>query len=187
MLKEKMVKEQMRLNTLIEKKDIKIKSQNNQIIKMKSFIKCQKSRRAEITEKTGISIKVEDISMIRVENERLHHFYAQGKSHTISLKRQPKFTKGSERPKFQNTINKMRPAISCQNLSTLKQVTRSFDSPQNLMASSSDIISDKDSGFGSFRSDKLSVNYNNYEEKSAAKYSAPTEKCKRRERRTSWG
>jgi hypothetical protein len=97
----------------------------------------------------------------------------------------------------------MRPAISCQNLSTLTKVTRLYDSPQHLMASScenlspdstkpailtrkklnlkihSELISDKDSGFGSFRSD----NNNDYEEKSAAKYPAPTEKCKRRERR----
>ena len=64
MLKEKMVKEQMRLNTLIEKKDIKIKSQNDQIIKMKSFIKCQKSRKADIPKKTCLSIKVENISML---------------------------------------------------------------------------------------------------------------------------
>jgi hypothetical protein len=207
MLKEKMVKEQMRLNTLTEKKDKKIKSQNDQIIKMKSFIKCQKSRKADIPEKNCLSIKVENTSMLRVENERLHDFYAQGKSHTTSLKRQPKFTKGSERPKFHNSMNKMRPAMSCQNLSILTQATRPYDSPPNLMASScenlsadstktailtrktlnlklhSDIISDKDSGFGSFRSDKLTNNNNNYEDKSAHKYSAQTEKCKRRERR----
>ena len=115
MLKEKMVKEQMRLNTLIAKKDIKIQTQTDQIIKMKSLINCQKSRKADIPEKNCLSIKVEDSSMLRVENERLHDFYAQGKSHTTSLKRQPKFTKGSERPKFHNTINKMRPAMSCQN------------------------------------------------------------------------
>jgi hypothetical protein len=238
MLKEKMVKEQMRLNTLIVNKDLKIKSQNDQIIKMKSLIRCQKSKSADIPEKTCLSIKV--------ENERLHDFYAQGKSHTTSLKRQPKFTKGSERPKFHNSMNKMRPAMSCQNLSTLTQVKGPYDSPPNPMASScenlssdstktailtrktlnmklhSDIISDKDSGFGSFRSDKLTNldkqgdglnisptvtvgankkleenrgilktswafvetnNNNNYEDKSAQKYSAQTEKCKRRERR----
>ena len=144
---------------------------------------------------------------IRIENERLHDFYAQAKSHTTSLKRQPKFTKGSERPKFHNTINKMRPAMSCQNLSTLTKVSKSHDLFPNLLASScenlsedltkqailmrkksnlklhSDVISDKDSGFGSFRSDKLTNNNNNYGDKSAHKYTAETEKSKRRERR----
>ena len=93
LLKEKMIKEQKRLNTLIEKKDEQIKSQNDQILNLRNMSKSQQSKRADTPEKSGISIRIADSSKLSDKTERLHDFYAHTKSYTTSLRRQPKFTK----------------------------------------------------------------------------------------------
>jgi hypothetical protein len=81
MLKEKMAKEQMRLNTLIEKKDIKIKSQNDQIIKMKSLIKLNLKNQEEQTYlkrlafslriSAGLELKMRDYMIVMLKENHI--------------------------------------------------------------------------------------------------------------------
>ena len=107
----------------------------------------------------------------------------------MSLRRQPKFTKGSERP---TSVTKIRQTYSCQNISLVgiddntkdaKEIPKKLSENQNsqtLITQEPNLckISDKDSGFGSFRSSTL-----NSEENPKAIKSTATEKYKRRERR----
>ena len=187
MLREKMLGEQVRLKNIIEEKDRKIKSQDRQIMKLKSVIELQKS---QVLSKKPCTCDINKT----MENTRSTHFYPNYRGNTVSLRRQPKFTKASGRP---SSVSKIRQTYSCQNISLVgieKNPKDASDIPlklsENLLPVNSQtlttqkpnscIISDKDSGFGSFRSSPVnSEEYPTPEEKRSTK----AEKYKRRERR----
>ena len=86
-----MVKEQLRLNNIIAEKDRKIKSQDIQIIRLKSVLDLQTSQ-VEAVQPCSCD------NNIRIEKTRSNNFYSNYRGNTVSLRRQPKFTKESERP-----------------------------------------------------------------------------------------
>ena len=187
MLREKMLREQVRLKNIIEEKDKKIKSQDRKIMKLKSVIELQKSQVVATKPCTCDSNTT-------MEKTKADNLYSNYRGNTVSLRRQPKFTKGSERP---SSVSKIRQTYSCQNISLLGIEKNPKDAsdislklsenhfPVNSQAlttqkPNSYIISDKDSGFGSFRSSP--VNSEEYP-KPEDKRSTKAEKYKRRERR----
>ena len=181
------MKEQVRLTNMLEEKDRRIKSQDMQIIRSKDVTELQKSQvaaRKPCTCDTNT----------KMEKTNSKILYPNYRGNTVSLRRQPKFTKGSERP---TSVSKIRQTYSCQNISLvgidnnprnakeipIKHSENIFpQNPQTLITQkhNSHIISDKDSGFGSFRSN--TVNPEEYPKPKEIE-SKTTQKYKRRERR----
>ena len=93
-----MVKEQLRLNNIIEEKDRRIKSQDVQIIRLKHVIELQKS---QVAARKPCACEINT----KMENVIPSNLYSNNRENTLSLRRQPKFTKGSERP---TSVSKIR-------------------------------------------------------------------------------
>ena len=150
LLKERMTQEQSRLNTMMEKKDRKIQSQNHLIKKMKNLIEMQKFQMTtggcqivhkQINFKMGEAKEplptIGDSSKLKVELNTDDDVYTEARSHTSSLKRQSKFIKGASRPKLfasKNISSNLQPSVSCQNLSKISHTNLSAASCENLFA-----------------------------------------------------
>ena len=198
LLKESLVKEQLRLNLIIEEKDKKIREQDQLIRKLQRCLNLFQIQRSQTDDQAANNVlrctNNDKDDRIMINNSR---------PRVVSLRRQPKFTRGSERPIVPNRV---RPSVSCQNISFLGIGGKSLMKNQHdipgvekcivnneqeiiikekgaVSKSLSEDTHDKESGFGSFRSQE-DTDFNKINEEAKKENIKKAVKNKRERRKT---
>ena len=142
-----MTEEQRRLSNIIQKKDKRIKSQNHLIRKMKNQIEMQRLQMSEehpIFFKTSTdsnmslpTILVEDATEMTENPMTNNAGTREPRSHSTTLRRQSKLTRGAERPKLfilrgRGDKRNNQPGVSWQHLSQILHKNLSQEYTRNL-------------------------------------------------------